>query len=165
MIFYLLLFIFRSIFFVTNPTEYGCVNMLKVESENISSNIHNQWNNELDNVKEDESQQWLLLKNHNEKLNYRFDSVAEFFGREDSKHDGVGFSFDFHKPLQPGICLDVAIPMPKNMRPYQAEVVSCTEVLCCSNQNNRYEIGIWLRIDSELDLISIQKSCEYLNQM
>lgn len=139
--------------------------MLKAHIEDIPVNANAQWKNDLGLTKEQNDKQWLLLKNHDEKLTYRFDSVAEFFGREDSKHDGVGFSFDFYKALQPGICLDVAIPMPKNMRPYQAEVVSCTEVLSCNNQKQRFEIGIWLRIDSELDLISIQRSCDYLNRI
>lgn len=137
--------------------------MLKAQTNDLPFNSQARWTENYGIKKQMEGNQWLLLKNHSEKLKYRFDSVAEFFGREDSKHDGVGFSFDFQQPLQPGTCLDVALPMPRNMRPYQAEVVSCTEVLSCNEQKNRYEIGIWLRIDSELDLTSIKISCDYLN--
>ncbi len=104
-----------------------------------------------------ESKPWFILTENHERVNYQFDSIAEFFGKDDVNHDGVGFTFDSMSKLQPGDKITIGIPLPESVHPFEAEVVTSRA------RGELYESGIWLRITSDSDLLTILRSCDYLN--
>ncbi len=100
---------------------------------------------------------WFIVKDGHRRVSYRYDSIAEFFGENEDKYDGLGLCFDSDKQYQPGTSLNIGVPLPDSIQNFHAEVVSSNE------KNEQYETGIWLQIHSEHDLLTLLRSCDYLN--
>ena len=100
---------------------------------------------------------WLILRENHERVQYSFDSVAEFFGNEEALTDGVGVSFLSANKHKPGEELKLGIPLPDSIRPYTGRVISS------KIKDGVYQTSICLNIQSELDLINLMRSNDYLN--
>jgi hypothetical protein len=98
---------------------------------------------------------WFLIQPENRRVRYRHDWIADFFGEQDKKQDGLGLSFNYPKYIKPGTKLNIGIPLPESVHRYQADVILAGE------NENGYEIGIWLHTSSDADLELLLRSCEY----
>ena len=107
--------------------------------------------------KELDNKPWMILRDSHERVHYQFDGVAEALGYEETKRDGIGFCFDSIKQYRPGNIVTVGFPLPDSVRSYQAQVMSVRE------RFGLYQIGIWLPIETRFDLLTILRSCDYLD--
>ena len=97
------------------------------------------------------------MRDNHLRVSYHYDSIAEFFGENEDKYDGLGLCFDSSKHYEPGDVLDIGVPLPDSIRNFHAEVVTSEE------KDDHFKIGIWLQIHSEIDLLTLLRSCDYLN--
>lgn len=100
---------------------------------------------------------WFILQDRHKRVSYRYNSIAEFFGENENKYDGLGLCFNLDEEIKPGTVLNIGIPLPDSIRNFHAEVVTSDE------KESHYEIGIWLQIHSEHELLTLLRSCDYLN--
>jgi hypothetical protein len=117
------------------------------------SNVYAIGNNSIES--NDEQFPWFLVQPDNERVYYRHDWITDFFGGQDKKQDGLGFSFNYPKYIEPGTTLDIGIPLPDAVHRFRADVVVAGE------KDGAYEIGIWLHTSSDADLELLLRSCEY----
>jgi len=98
---------------------------------------------------------WILLKNKHQRVNYEFTPLGTGFDEQDS--DCISLSFRSQFPLQPGTQLGIGVPLPDSLRDYTAEVVSSMQA------TNGYDISLLIKIESDMDLLTLMRSNAYLS--
>lgn len=104
-----------------------------------------------------ENKPWFIIGDKHEHVHYYYDHIVEFFGREEMKSDGLGLSFDSPHKFVPGSVISIGLPLPDSIRSYDAHVMTSRE------RDGIYQTGIWLNIESDFDLLTILRSCDYLD--
>ncbi len=98
---------------------------------------------------------WFLIQPENKRVRYRHDWITDFFGEQEKAQDGLGLCFHYPKYIEPGTKLNIGIPLPESVKNYQADVITTGE------NDDGYEIGIWLHTSSDADLELLLRSCEF----
>ena len=97
---------------------------------------------------------WILLKNNHKRVNYQFTAMGAGFDEQDSDCIALSLTSDFS--LEPGTELNIGVPLPDSMRDYTAEVVSCMSSV------KGFDINLLIKIESDMDLLTLMRSNAYL---
>lgn len=98
---------------------------------------------------------WILLKNTHQRVNYEFTTMGSTLEQQD--RDCIALSFHSDHSIEPGTLFDIGVPLPDSMRDYQAEVIACM------NTPRGFEISLLIKIESDMDLITLMRSNAYMS--
>lgn len=102
---------------------------------------------------------WFYIKQYGRcAFHYKYDWLSSFFGDEDNSQEGIGFKFKHTDYIELGTKLEINFPFNKGNKFFKADVVLVEE------NENGYEVGIWLNTPSNDDLQTLLSSCEYTSK-
>ncbi len=99
---------------------------------------------------------WILIKSTHKRVNYEFSTLSTGFDEKDS--DCIALTFCSEFSFEPGTQLSIGVPLPDAMRDYSAEVVACMNAL------HGYDISLMVRIESDMDLLTLMRSNACMSQ-
>lgn len=118
-----------------------------------TSELHQQQSRDIESFQPEAP--WILLRDRHTRVNYEFTTTGDLFDEQDA--DIIALSFHCPRPLEPGTEINIAVPLPDSMRGYSADVVYCMDGI------DSYEVGLHVKIESDMDLLTIMRSNAYLS--